>query len=89
MRLRRWSSGERSGLCCAEISAGAMRDPPGSADGVEQRRDVRGGVRQREGQHRTAVLGEHAGVARRLRGDELAEGERTIGDLEVVAVRPR
>ena len=57
----------------------------GSADGFEQRAIFAAGsvsVRVRTGR---PCVGEHARVAGRLRRDELAERERTVGDLEVDA----
>ncbi len=94
MRLRRRSEGSRSGLNSGVISTGDIApisldntvsfDNTASVDGLEQRDDVRLGVREGQGQHRTAVLAEHARVTGGLGLDELAERERTARDLEVL-----
>src|SRR5690606_21973621 len=49
----------------------------------EQGEDVVGGIRDGQGHHGPAVVGEHGGVSCRLCLDQLPEGERTAGDLEV------
>ena len=54
---------------------------------------LRDGARARRAsgqrQHGTAVVGEHARVAGGLGLDQLPEGERAVGDLEVLAARRR
>ena len=55
----------------------------GYCGGFEEREHLDLGVGEGQGDDRTSVLGEHAGVAGGLCLDELAERERTPGDLEI------
>src|SRR6478609_12028764 len=78
MRLRRRSSGSRSGLCPRVIST-VMRGCELLLCRFEERQHFDLRVCQGEGHDGTAVaVGEHGRVARGLRLDQLAEREGTL-----------
>ena len=57
---------------------GAVRDSP-ATDGAPQGLDARVAAAQVQGDHGAAEIAQHPGVARCLRGDEPAQGERAAG----------
>src|SRR5690606_15587981 len=86
MRLRRRSSGSRSGLTPREIST--VIDVSLFLLGCfEERQDLDLGVGQGEGDDGTSVIFEDLRIACGLSAAELAEGEGQSGDLEVDVTR--
>src|SRR4051812_11975349 len=85
IRLRRRSSGSRSGVCPREMGTDISRGISCwlLLCGFEEGEHVGGRVGDRQRDDGTPVLGEDGGIAGGLRLDELTEGERPLGDLEI------
>jgi hypothetical protein len=60
-----------------------VRLPGEGVHRAQQLLDAGGPVGQPQAQHGAAVVGEHLRVAVGLRGDQLPEAERAVGDLQV------